>query len=93
MGAYAVILRERDGLVEILLSRLAPRVSRTELWTLDGWLHWFQPEERIWYWWDEVARDDHTGVIRVIVRDWPYPYGSLRWLARACGATSLEEEE
>ncbi len=36
MGAYAVILRERGGLVEILLSRLAPRVSRTELWTLPG---------------------------------------------------------
>lgn len=36
MGAYAVILREREGLVEILLSRLAPRVSRTELWTLPG---------------------------------------------------------
>ncbi|WP_374454754.1 NUDIX domain-containing protein [Nocardioides sp.] len=36
VGAYAVILRERGGLVEILLSRLAPRVSRTELWTLPG---------------------------------------------------------
>ncbi len=36
MGAYAVMLRERDGVVEVLLSRLAPRVSRTELWTLPG---------------------------------------------------------
>lgn len=36
VGAYAVILRERDGFVEILLSRLAPRVSRAELWTLPG---------------------------------------------------------
>ncbi|MCK9822464.1 NUDIX domain-containing protein [Nocardioides cavernae] len=36
VGAYAVILRERGGLVEVLLSRLAPRVSRTELWTLPG---------------------------------------------------------
>lgn len=36
MAAYAVILRERDGRVEILLSRLAPRVSRAELWTLPG---------------------------------------------------------
>jgi ADP-ribose pyrophosphatase YjhB (NUDIX family) len=30
------MLRERDGRVEVLLSRLAPRVSRTELWTLPG---------------------------------------------------------
>ena len=36
VAAYAVILRERDGRVEILLSRLAPRVSRAELWTLPG---------------------------------------------------------
>jgi 8-oxo-dGTP diphosphatase len=36
VAAYAVILRERGGGVEILLSRLAPRVSRSELWTLPG---------------------------------------------------------
>ena len=36
VGAYAVMLRERDGRVELLLSRLAARVSRTELWTLPG---------------------------------------------------------
>jgi 8-oxo-dGTP pyrophosphatase MutT (NUDIX family) len=36
VAAYAVILRERGGRVEILLSRLAPRVSRSELWTLPG---------------------------------------------------------
>ena len=36
VAAYAVMLRERAGEVEVLLSRLAPRVSRTELWTLPG---------------------------------------------------------
>lgn len=36
MAAYAVMLRDREGQVEVLLSRLAPRVSRTELWTLPG---------------------------------------------------------
>lgn len=36
VAAYAVILRERAGVVEILLSRLAPRVSRAEMWTLPG---------------------------------------------------------
>lgn len=36
MAAYAVVLRERSGMVEILLSRLAPRISRTEMWTLPG---------------------------------------------------------
>ena len=36
VAAYAVVLRERDGVVEVLLSRLAPRISRVELWTLPG---------------------------------------------------------
>ena len=36
VGAYAVMLRERGGRIEVLLSRLAPKVSRTELWTLPG---------------------------------------------------------
>lgn len=38
VAAYAVILRvgDADGEPEILLSRLAPRISRTELWTLPG---------------------------------------------------------
>lgn len=36
MGAYAVMLREHGGRVEVLLSRLSARVSRTELWTLPG---------------------------------------------------------
>ncbi len=36
VGAYAVILREHGGRLEVLLSRLAPTVSRVELWTLPG---------------------------------------------------------
>ncbi|MBS2939495.1 NUDIX domain-containing protein [Nocardioides sp. J2M5] len=36
VAAYAVVLRERAGAVQILLSRLAPRISRTEMWTLPG---------------------------------------------------------
>jgi 8-oxo-dGTP pyrophosphatase MutT (NUDIX family) len=36
VAAYAVVLRIRDDRTEVLLSRLAPRVSSTELWTLPG---------------------------------------------------------
>ena len=36
VGAYAVILREHGGRIEVLLSRLAAKVSRPELWTLPG---------------------------------------------------------
>ena len=36
MAAYAVVLRENGGRTELLLSRLAPRITRAELWTLPG---------------------------------------------------------
>lgn len=36
VAAYAVMLRHRAGVVEILLSRLAPRISAREMWTLPG---------------------------------------------------------
>lgn len=36
VAAYAVMLRQHDAQVEILLSRLAPRISPRELWTLPG---------------------------------------------------------
>lgn len=36
VAAYAVVLREQGGDVEMLLTRLAPRISRSELWTLPG---------------------------------------------------------
>ena len=36
VAAYAVVLRERGGAVELLLSRLSPRITSAELWTLPG---------------------------------------------------------
>ena len=36
VAAYAVVLRVRGERVELLMSRLAPRISATELWTLPG---------------------------------------------------------
>lgn len=36
VAAYAVVLRERGGRVELLLSRLSPRITSAELWTLPG---------------------------------------------------------
>lgn len=36
VASYAVILRQHDGRTEILLSRLAPRITPHEMWTLPG---------------------------------------------------------
>lgn len=66
---------------------------REHEWYLEGWLYWFQPENRYWYWWDAAVLDENTLVVAIEVREWPFPWGALKWLLEACGAVSVEAEE
>lgn len=69
------------------------RVEIEKDWSLDNWLYWMQPENRQWFWWDAKVSDYNDHVIMVIqVESWPFPWGSLRWLFKAAGASSLEPE-
>lgn len=62
-------------------------------WTLENWLHWFQPSNRDWYWWDALV-DGHDRIqVAVEVDGWPFPWGALAWLFRASGAETIEPEE
>jgi len=61
-------------------------------WDLAGWLHWFQPENRFWYWWDAQAVTPDKIVLAIEVSEWPFPWGALKWLLKAAGATSVEAE-
>lgn len=64
-------------------------------WSVRMFMNSFLPEldMRLWEWWDaEVIPPDHF-VVLVSVRDWPFPWESLRWLFRGCGATDLSPEE
>jgi len=62
-------------------------------WSLDNWLYWMQPENRQWFWWDAKILGDCNHVVVVVqVESWPFPWGSLRWLFKAAGASALEPE-
>lgn len=63
-------------------------------WSLDSWLYWMEPEKRQWSWWEAqvVHRCDHV-LVAVEVDSWPFPWGALRWLFRASGASAVEPEE
>ena len=61
-------------------------------WPLSNWLHYFEPDNRNWYWWDGIILDQDIVVIAVEVDHWPFPAGSLKWLLRASGATKVEPE-
>ena len=63
-------------------------------WSLDSWLYWMEPNNRQWFWWDAKALDDCDCILLAVeVEGWPFPWGSLRWLFKAAGASALEPEE
>lgn len=70
------------------------RVEIEKDWSLDSWLYWMHPDNRQWFWWDAKALDDCDHVlVAVEVEAWPFPWGTLRWLFRAAGASALDAEE
>lgn len=69
------------------------RAANARRWTLSDWLHWLQPEERQWFWWDGVALSQHEARILVEVPGWPIALGALEWLVRVAGAESAKVAE
>lgn len=61
-----------------------------ERWTIEGWRFWFDPDERMWRWWDSVILSPDTFEIRLVALDWPTPTGALKWLLYAAGAKAVE---
>ncbi|ADO50548.1 hypothetical protein [[Enterobacter] lignolyticus] len=73
------------------------RLMINERWSLDNWLYWLEPENRTWFWWDAVLleepiRDTHF-IVAVVVLEWPFPWGALKWLFKACGALDVVSED
>ena len=68
------------------------QAEREEVWSLEAWLHWVNPPNRVWTWWDARVIDLNTIIVAVEVTDWPFPWGALRWLFRAAGSRQLAEE-
>ncbi len=69
-------------------------VEREKDWSLNNWLFWMEPDNRQWFWWDaEVVEERDHIALAIEVEAWPFPWGALRWLFRAAGASTLEAEE
>jgi hypothetical protein len=70
------------------------RVAQEADWSLAGWLYWMEPSHRQWFWWEARVSNDRTNLLVTIEVDgWPFPWGSLRWLFKAAGASDVEPEE
>jgi hypothetical protein len=68
------------------------QVAEEQRWTLADWLHWVQPSEREWFWWDAKVESPDTARILVEVPGDPVALGALDWLLRAAGATAIRYE-
>lgn len=68
------------------------RLLLSRRWSVSAFVFWFQPDERHWFWWTAALIDAHTLHITVLAQEFIFPWGSLDWLLRASGATSVEEE-
>lgn len=77
--------------------RLSPiEQSEAEIsknWSLDNWLYWMKPENRQWTWWEaQIVPDSDHLMVAVEVEYWPFPWGALRWLFKASGASAIDPE-
>lgn len=60
-------------------------------WTISGFIYWFRPEIRSWYWWDGIIKDQNILLIKVLVDGDPFAWGALEFLLKSAGANSVEE--
>jgi hypothetical protein len=81
------------AMTEALRRRALPMEERLRLaeeWSLGAWVHWLSPAERSWAWWSAQIDSSKALRITVVVTGLPFPSGSLRWLLKCCGATSID---
>lgn len=62
-------------------------------WSFPDWLYWMEPGRRRWRWWDAQSIPDLGQVVLTVeVEEWPFPWGAIRWLFRASGASTVKAE-
>lgn len=61
-----------------------------QVWSLDGWLYWMQPENRQWFVLSSASEATNEINVCIQVLDWPFPWGSLRWIFRVAGCSKFE---
>ena len=63
----------------------------SNMWTVSGFIYWFRPDQRSWYWWDGVTKDLNTLKIYLLVNGFPFAWGALEFLLKAAGVNSVEQ--
>jgi hypothetical protein len=64
-------------------------------WAVEDWVAWFDWRSdlrRPWLWWDGGTLDDDRFWVQVEVKEEPAALGTLLWMMRAAGASTVVEE-
>jgi len=69
------------------------KADREKKWSLLDWVYWFEEDNRVWFWWDAIEKSPNLLLVYVEVREWPFPWGALRWLFKAAGAIDVESKD
>lgn len=69
------------------------RLEAERAWSVGEWIYWFQPGNRVWYWWDATVQSPAEILVTVLIRDWPFPWKSLQWLFLASGALDFRHQD
>jgi len=64
---------------------------RSLAWDLSSWIHWLEPEMRIWTSLHAVPSRDSMIEFTITSDDLPVPLGFFKWMLRSVGAAAFEE--
>lgn len=76
-------------MAEFLSWPLEKRMEWGEKWSLADWLHWFEPEQRQWEWWDARCLSASELLLTLQPLDIPFAHGALDWLCSCAGADEV----
>lgn len=86
--------KEEEKFVEKWRS-LAPdkrkQLDESRAWDLSSWIHWLEPEMRIWTSLHAVPSRDSMIEFTITSDDLPVPLGFFKWMLRSVGAAAFEE--
>lgn len=81
----------QDSEVEKFLRTEEGTKTLSEIWTVSGFLYWFLPAMRSWYWSSGTIAGPDKLSIHLIVDGFPFAWGALKFLLRAAGAREIVE--
>jgi len=67
-------------------------IRTTGSWRVTGWVYWFRPENRSWYWRAGLVENPNQYRVTIDLLSWPFAWDALHWLLEVSGAQKVCED-